>query len=50
MKKCINAAPIKDDKDNITGVVLIFRDITEHKKVIEARKKQIEQEQLIAQL
>jgi PAS domain S-box-containing protein len=45
-----SAAPIKDDKDNITGVVLIFRDITEHKKVIEARKKQIEQEQLVAQL
>ncbi|MFN6569290.1 response regulator [Dendronalium sp. ChiSLP03b] len=45
-----SAAPIKDDKDNITGAVLIFRDITERKKAIEARKKQIEQEQLVAQL
>ncbi|BAZ52861.1 two-component hybrid sensor and regulator [Nostoc sp. NIES-4103] len=45
-----SAAPIKDDKDNITGAVLIFRDITEHKKAIEARQKQIEQEQLVAQL
>ncbi|MFS0516061.1 response regulator [Nostoc sp. UIC 10607] len=44
-----SAAPIKDDKDNITGAVLVFRDITEHKRAIEARKKQIEQEQLVIQ-
>ncbi len=42
-----SAAPIKDDKDNITGAVLVFRDITEHKRAIEARQKQIEQEQLV---
>ncbi|WP_392530827.1 response regulator [Nostoc sp. C117] len=45
-----SAAPIKDDKDKITGAVLVFRDITEQKVAIEARKKQIEQEQLVAQL
>ena len=27
-----SGAPIKDDKGNIIGVVLIFRDITEHKE------------------
>ncbi|MFN6513100.1 MAG: response regulator [Nostoc sp. CreGUA01] len=45
-----SAAPIKDDKDQITGAVLIFRDITERKRAIEARQKQIEQEQLVSQL
>ncbi|MEH1965874.1 hybrid sensor histidine kinase/response regulator [Nostoc sp.] len=44
-----SAAPIKDDKDNITGAVLVFRDITERKRGIEARQKQIEQEQLVVQ-
>lgn len=45
-----SAAPIKDDKDNIMGAVLIFRDITERKKANESRKKQIEQAQVVAQL
>ncbi|WGV27709.1 hybrid sensor histidine kinase/response regulator [Halotia branconii] len=45
-----SAAPIKDDQENITGAVLIFRDITEIKNAVEARQKQIEQEQLVAQL
>ncbi|TVP64241.1 MAG: hybrid sensor histidine kinase/response regulator [Nodularia sp. (in: Bacteria)] len=45
-----SAAPIKDDQDHITGAVLIFRDVTERKQAIEARQKQIEQEQLVAQL
>ncbi|BDI14247.1 hypothetical protein ANSO36C_00490 [Nostoc cf. commune SO-36] len=45
-----SAAPIKDDKDNITGAVLVFRDTTERKRAIEARQKQIEQEQLVVQL
>ena len=31
-----SAAPIRDDRGNITGVVLVFRDITEHKKAEEA--------------
>ncbi|MDZ8035645.1 response regulator [Nostoc sp. DedSLP04] len=44
-----SAAPIKDDKDNITGAVLVFRDITERKRAIEARQKQIEQEKLVVQ-
>ena len=43
-----SAAPIKDDQDNITGAVLVFRDITERKRAIEARQRQIEQEQLVA--
>ncbi len=45
-----SAAPIKDDKDNIMGAVLIFRDITERKKANEARQKQIEQAQVVAHL
>ncbi|MEH1840056.1 MAG: histidine kinase dimerization/phospho-acceptor domain-containing protein [Nostoc sp.] len=44
-----SAAPIKDDQNNITGAVLVFRDITERKRGIEACKKQIEQEQLVVQ-
>ncbi|MCC5657138.1 response regulator [Nostoc sp. XA010] len=44
-----SVAPIKDDQDNITGAVLVFRDITERKRAIEARQKQIEQEQLVVQ-
>ena len=30
------AAPIRDDKGNITGAVLVFQDVTEHKKAEEA--------------
>ncbi|MDB9375945.1 hybrid sensor histidine kinase/response regulator [Nodularia sphaerocarpa] len=45
-----SAAPIKDDQDRITGAVLIFRDVTERKQAMEARQKQVEQEQLLAQL
>ncbi len=45
-----SAAPIRDDKGNITGAVLVFRDISERKRTEEARQKQIEQERLIAQL
>ncbi|MUL38491.1 hybrid sensor histidine kinase/response regulator [Gloeocapsopsis dulcis] len=45
-----SAAPIRDDKGNITGVVLVFRDITERKQAKEARQKQIEQERLVTQL
>lgn len=45
-----SVAPIKDDLDHITGAVLIFRDVTERKQAMEARQKQIEQEQLVAQL
>lgn len=45
-----SVAPIKDDKGNITGAVLVFRDITERKQVEEAYQKQTEQLQLIAEL
>ncbi len=45
-----SAAPIKDDQDRITGAVLIFRDVTERKQAMEARQKQVEQEQLLEQL
>ena len=45
-----SAAPIIDDKGNITGAVLVFRDISERKRIEEARRKQVEQERLIAQL
>jgi len=33
-----SAAPIKDDKDNVTGVVLTFRDISERKKSVGASR------------
>jgi PAS domain S-box-containing protein len=36
-----NAAPIKDEKEAVTGVVLVFRDITERKKL----EKQLQQAQ-----
>ncbi|BAY97802.1 PAS/PAC sensor hybrid histidine kinase [Tolypothrix tenuis PCC 7101] len=45
-----SAALIRDDKNNIMGAVLIFRDITELKTAIEARKKQVEQAQIVAKL
>lgn len=45
-----SAAPIRDDQGNITGAVLVFRDITDRKQAQEARQKQIEQERLVAQL
>jgi PAS domain S-box-containing protein len=34
-----NVAPIKDEKGNITGVVLVFRDISRHKLAQEALKE-----------
>jgi PAS domain S-box-containing protein len=34
-----NIAPIKDEKGNITGVVLVFRDISRHKLAQEALKE-----------
>ncbi|MBE9007022.1 response regulator [Fortiea sp. LEGE XX443] len=45
-----SAAPIKDNKDNITGAVLVFRDVTERLQAVADRQKQTEQEQLVAQL
>ena len=45
-----SAAPIKDDKGNVTGAVLVFRDITERRQAEETRQKQLEQERLVAQL
>lgn len=45
-----SAAPIKDDKGNIMGAVLVFRDITERQRAQAVQQKQIEQERLVAQL
>ncbi|MBD2211824.1 response regulator [Nostoc linckia FACHB-104] len=45
-----STALIKDEKNNIMGAVLVFRDITDLKKAIEIRKKQAEQAEILAQL
>ncbi|WP_414527683.1 ATP-binding protein [Nodularia chucula] len=45
-----SAAPIRDDQDRIIGMVLVFRDVTERQEAIKVRQKQVEQEQLVAQL
>ncbi|MBV9386333.1 MAG: response regulator [Chroococcidiopsidaceae cyanobacterium CP_BM_ER_R8_30] len=45
-----SAAPIKDDQGNITGAVLIFRDVTERRQAQEALRKQTEQMQLLEEL
>ena len=45
-----SAAPIKDEKGNIMGAVLVFRDITERQRAQAVQQKQIEQERLVAQL
>ena len=37
-----SGAPIKDENGNVTGVVLVFHDITERKKIEEATAKQAE--------
>jgi PAS domain S-box-containing protein len=37
-----SGAPIKDEKGNVTGVVLVFHDISERKKAQEATQKQAE--------
>jgi PAS domain S-box-containing protein len=42
-----NAAPIRDDKGNVAGAVLVFRDITEHKRAEEALEHRTAQLALI---
>jgi len=34
-----NAAPIKDDRGNVTGVILVFRDVTEREKAEEELRR-----------
>lgn len=38
-----SGAPIKDDRGNVTGLVLVFRDITERRRVEEEREQLIEE-------
>lgn len=45
-----SAAPIKDEKGNIMGAVLIFRDVSYRQEAQAARQKHLEQERLVAQL
>jgi len=42
-----SAAPIRDDKGNITGVVVVFQDITERKAAEEALRQQTDRERLM---
>ncbi|MCW5314161.1 response regulator [Nostoc sp. KVJ3] len=41
-----SAAPIKDDKDNITGAVLVFRDVSERKRAIEREELVVKWEEI----
>jgi PAS domain S-box-containing protein len=43
-------APIKDERGNITGAVLVFRDVSERHQVEAMRQKQIKQEQILVQM
>jgi PAS domain S-box-containing protein len=40
-----SAAPIKDERENVIGVVLVFRDITERKRVEKERERLLRYEQ-----
>lgn len=43
-------APIKDDRGNIIGKMLVFQDISERQQVEAMHQKQIEQEQMLVQM
>jgi len=43
-------APIKDDRGNIVGAILVFQDIRERQQVEAMHQKQIEQEQMLVQM
>ncbi|NHC37990.1 hybrid sensor histidine kinase/response regulator [Scytonema millei] len=43
-------APIKDDRGNIVGTMLVFQDISERQQVEAMHQKQIEQEQMLLQM
>ncbi|MBD2305732.1 response regulator [Chroococcidiopsis sp. FACHB-1243] len=43
-------APIKDDRGNIVGTMLVFQDISEREQVEAMHQKQIEQEQMLVQM
>ena len=45
-----SGAPIKDDKGKIIGAVMVFRDITEHKKAEEIIKRKLEFEKTISSI
>lgn len=45
----VNAAPIKDDKGNVSGVILVFRDVTDREKAeSELRRAYAELEERVA--
>jgi PAS domain S-box-containing protein len=45
-----SVAPIKDDKDNIVGAILVFRETSDRQQSQEANQSQIQHQEMVAEL